>query len=253
MSYHDLATTLKGMRQLRSLCFPRSATKNVKPSEPVRLDWPSNLESLTLSGDMHGLLWNEIRQYDNRLPNVPQALISLTLSRCSIGHEVVDLFRAVGGTLKHLRANNVERTAWDHVKIFELCPHIETLSVSHGYLSAFFVKELVSELDKEVLLNHPLEVLEIRQSDAGPNIVIDEDRHGCSILKPSGLRYVLEAGCFHRLRKLRISRQVNFGHPEFMNDWKQDYVAIDQYLRQRSETFSAGVGAGDVGIFFFNG
>jgi hypothetical protein len=254
MSYYDLANTLKGMKQLRSLNFPRSATKNISPVHPNRMEWPPLLHSLTLSGDMYGFLWNDINTFDGRAPNVPPALTSLTLERCKMSTtEVMELLSVVGPKLRVLKANHMlefSTTTSGHMdKIFLHCPNLESLSVAHGYLSSL----LTSHLDLEILDHHPLHTLEIRSSDQGP-AALPPEPDTVRVLKPSDIATSLTIGLLPKLRKIRFARRLDWGRPSSTGrDESEYFTAIDQFLKAHGEGSGEVLGDGDVGIFFFTG
>jgi hypothetical protein len=254
MSYHDLANTLKGMKKLRSLNFPRSATKNVHPTHPTRIEWPPLLDSLTLSGDMYGFLWNDIEKYDGRQPNAPPALTTLTLERCKMERrEVMELLKVVGPKLRVLKANHMtsfSTTTSGHMdNVFLHCPNLESLSVAHGYLSSI----IKNELDLIILDQHPLQILEIRSSDQGPKSQPAEPED-IEVLRPSNLNDSLNIGLLPKLRKVRFARNLNWGRSETDSKLETHYFTeIDRVLKSHAEASGEVLGSGDVGIFLFNG
>jgi hypothetical protein len=254
MSYHDLANTLKGMKNLRSLNFPRSATKNVHPTHPTRIEWPPLLDSLTLSGDMYGFLWNDIEKYDGRQPNAPPALTTLIMERCKMDRrEVMDLLKVVGPKLRTLKANHMTSfstiTSGHMDNVFLHCPNLQSLSVAHGYLSSI----IKNELDLAILDTHPLEILEIRSSDQGPKSQPAEPAE-VEVFRPSNLNDALDIGLLPKLRKVRFARNLNWGRSEIDGRLENHYFTqIDRTLKGHAEASGKVLGSSDVGIFWFNG
>jgi hypothetical protein len=160
MTYKELSNTLKNLKELHTLAWPRSAGKHTNPNSPVRMEWPPKLENLRLSGDLYALMWNDVHPLDGRPTNLPPGLTSLTIQHCALDLDnTKTLLEKTGPQLKHLRITDMTRfpsrqpNALDNVLL--LCPNLESLTISHTYFSDGFAMN-ESVVIKPYTLTHPL-------------------------------------------------------------------------------------------------
>lgn len=183
MTYKELSNTLRNLKDLHTLAWPRSAGKHSSPNTPVRMEWPPKLANLRLSGDLYALMWNDVNPQDGRPTNLPPGLTNLTIQHCALDlHSVKLLLTLAGPQLKQLSITDMTRfpsrqpSALD--EILEFCPDLESLAISHTYISDGFALD-ESPAILPYTLTHPLKRLKI--IDVGADGF--DDRIGASDLE----------------------------------------------------------------------
>lgn len=183
MTYKELSNTLRNLKDLHTLAWPRSAGKFSTPDTPVRMEWPPRLANLRLSGDLYALMWNDVNPQDGRPTNLPPGLTNMTIQHCALDLRSVKLLLTLAGPqLKQLSITDMTRfpsrqpSALD--EILDLCPSLESLAISHTYISDGFALDESPEI-LPYTLTHPLKRLKIL--DVGADGF--DDRIGASDLE----------------------------------------------------------------------
>jgi hypothetical protein len=131
------------------------------------MDWPPDLEGLTLSGDMYGLLWNDIAPLDNRESNLPLKLKSLTIRHCSLNVSATNtLIEHVGPQLKYLQVTDMTHFPSNRPgplnDVLRLCPKLEKLVIAHNYLADnIFINDPTADTCYPWTKTHPLKHFEL--------------------------------------------------------------------------------------------
>jgi hypothetical protein len=255
---------LKSLTKLEHILFPRSGRKETDQSAPVTVYWPPNLWDLTLSGNMHGYLWAETPRpmvglrISETPPVLPSKLTKLSLERSSMSpREVTYLLGMCGQTLESLGVRNMTYfNSNEHSGQLTLlllqCPNLRYLSIANGYMD-----DLNTLLHgpgaggQKTIMEHPLQELEIRHHDQGPNFAPPE-LAGHHILKPGNLAPALVSGALPKLRRLRFAKGLNWGMDEVgATDLHACLTFVNEELVKRAERSGLSYGDRDVGIFLF--
>jgi hypothetical protein len=264
ITYKDLASTLKSLTKLEIFLFPRSGRKETDQSAPVTVFWPPKLWDLTLSGNMHGYLWAETPRpmvglrISETQPVLPPLLTKLSLERSSMSpREVSFLLGICGHNLQTLNVRNMTYfNSTEHSGQLTLlllqCPNLQFLSIANGYMDD--INTLLHGSGREsqkTIMEHPLQSMEIRHHDQGPNFAPPE-LAGHHILKPANLARTLVSGALPNLRRLRIAKGLNWGIEEpGATDLHACLILINEELTKRAERSGLAYSDRDVGIFWF--
>jgi hypothetical protein len=246
MTYRELSAALRNLKELRTLAWPRCASKqNIVPGHPTRMEWPPKLEDLRLSGDLYALMLNDVQPLDGRASNLPPALTNLTIRHCSLDLAgAKTLLQHMGEQLKYLKVCDMTRfpsrqpDALNNVLV--LCPNLETLVISHTYISDTFVSDYPyndSVYCKPWSLVHPLKNLELVE------VGVDgfEQR-----LDSIDLQLWFTEDAFPHIEKVVIRFCTGY-FP--VGDEVDDWTTSGALLRQRAER--DGRDTVDVGVFLY--
>ncbi|TLD25747.1 putative f-box domain protein [Venturia nashicola] len=227
MTYKELSNTLRNLKHLHTLAWPRSAGKFSTPETLVRMEWPPKLANLRLSGDLYALMWNDVNPQDGRPTNLPPGLTNLTIQHCALDlHSVKLLLTLAGPQLKQLSITDMTRfpsrqpSALD--EILELCPDLESLAISHTYLSDGFALD-ESPAILSYTLTHPLRRLKIL--DVGADGF--DDRIGAS-----DLEIWFTDGAFPFMEKIEVHCCPGY-YPG--DEERKDWIMAETLLKANAE------------------
>ena len=191
-----LFQTLKSLRDLETLFFPRSSSHDQEYTETA-YSWPPKLKSLHLAG---GIDSNFLLKH---LVNAPPSLQRLSIQHCSQVYpsSLLSTLRELGPQLQHLTIRHPMLQFWVGSLDFVLdtCPCLTALRISADFIS----DKMFSS--SYIQLPHPLQILDIECSPtAGADVGI-----GASAIYDS-----VEEGRLPDLRSVRVSARLAWAATE---------------------------------------
>jgi hypothetical protein len=249
MGYRQLSNTIHKMTELRVLKFPRSAAKHdANVYTRSRMHWPPRLDDLTLSGDLHDFVKNDVQPLDGGTPNLPRSVTQLTFQHTNLDSGMfLATITELGANLTYFKICNLTYHDFDWPypegasKILHLCPKLETLEIGADLLTFNLLYYPVTEdNDDEILpiaLEHPLKHLYIA-SPARSGGFIEEE-----LLDTRDLASAIGEEALPGLRIVTI--EVFFNAPE---EWTTADLLLHRRLRQR--TRDNGMDVRDAGVRF---
>lgn len=190
ISNHVLFHTLKNLRELETLYFPRSSSnQGQKPKNDETYEWPPKLQALHLAGGINDefLL--------THLHNLPPSLSRFSIQHCSMVYTsaLLSVLEVLGPQLQHLTIRHpmsrIDPAALDYVLL--LCPNLLAFRISGDFIS--------DALFTNIPQGHPLQILDLDCSGtAGTEVDIN----------PGAVYNAVEAGRLECLRSVRVSARL---------------------------------------------
>ncbi|THZ66865.1 hypothetical protein D6C86_01158 [Aureobasidium pullulans] len=202
-----LFSSLRSLKHLERLRFPRSSGFGAKTVDPDSIIWPPALKDLYLSGGIDANFLYGIVHF-------PPSLERLTIEHCpqAKSHAIRALLTTLSRArlpLKSLSLSHLPRLGISSLDpVLGLFPDLEELSVSVDYITpAIFnpdFQEWQSE-DTPNFTNHKLRTLAFTNS-GNPGV---DDK-----FSPIDVLLTLDEGSFPNLRKVRIARSLGWERGE---------------------------------------
>jgi hypothetical protein len=192
-----LFQTLKSLRELETLFFPRSSSHDQEHYTGVAYFWPPKLYALHLAGgvDSHFLR--------THLVNAPHSLQRLSIQHCSqvFRPALVDMLQTLGPQLQHLTIRHPMQQLWVGAldSVLGECPSLTALRISADFVSDKMFSALY------VQSPHPLRILDIECSPtAGADVGVSAN----------AIYDAVEDGRLPDLRSVRVSARLAWGATE---------------------------------------
>jgi hypothetical protein len=218
-----LFQTLKSLRELETLFFPRSSSHD-QDQEETAYPWPPRLKALHLAG---GINDNFLLKH---LINAPPSLQRLSIQHCPQVHAfpIMSILQTLGPQLQHLTIRHPMPQLYVGALngILEICPSLTALRIS----ADFVTNALFSE--SFVLSPHPLRILDIECSPtAGADVEISA----------SAIYDAVEEGRMPDLRSVRVSARLAWGATERT---RLDAADLEEILEEAEMERPSGVATG---------
>ena len=230
---------------LRVLRFPRSASKDEEVYTPSHMQWPPNLDALTLSGELTPFLNNDVTPLDGKLPNLPLKVTQLTIQHSSMSvRSAVALMARMGSQLSYLNVNSLSWSGSSIVddpfggwgSLLRHCPKLSTLVISADLADDTLLFAETGELNYWTL-EHPLQHLYIA---AHGRVICRDNRNQLGV---HDIEAALHRGTLPKLRKLTFEKR--FARPK---NWDECKLSLHQLLKGR--VIKDGGQVESAGLFF---